>query len=364
MKIAIDISQIVYETGVSHYVKNLVINLLKIDKDNSYILFAGSLRRKADIEKFADTLSGNFKLNVFPFPPTLLSLLWNRLHVLPIEKLIGPIDVLHTSDWAEAPSAAFKVTTVHDLAPLMYPNLFPRDAIRNIVETHKLKLSWVKKESKRVIVPSIATKSDLVKLGFNSDIIRITPEAVSPNFKKASEDEVSAIKRKYKIAGDYILSVGMNPRKNTQRIIEAFDKSRYGKDLKLVFIGIPKYINVQESRNVRIVGHVDSGELNILYSGAKALIYPSLYEGFGLPILEAFACECPVVTSNISSLAEVAGNAAVLVDPYDVNSITEGIEKALKGPKGLIEKGLERLKQFSWEKTARETLAVYNESKK
>jgi len=157
--------------------------------------------------------------------------------------------------------------------------------------------------------------------------------------------------------------VGMNPRKNTQRIIEAFDKSRYGKDLKLVFIGLPKYINVQESRNVRIVGHVKNEEVNVLYSGAKALVYPSLYEGFGLPILEAFACGCPVVTSNLSSLAEVAGNAAILVDPYDVSSITDGIEKALKGPKGLIEKGLARIKDFSWEKTALKTLAVYNEAK-
>jgi len=363
MKIAIDISQIVYETGVSHYTKNLVTNLLKIDQDNSYILFAGSLRRKTDIQKFADSLSGNFELKVFPLPPTVLSFMWNNLHILPIEKLIGKIDILHTSDWAESPSSAFKVTTVHDLAPILYPNLFPRDIVRNIVNTHKLRLSWVMKESNRIVVPSEATKKDLAKLGFNEKIIRVIPEAVSPNFKKATDEEILALKKKYKISGDYVLSVGMNPRKNTQRIIEAFDKSRYGKDLKLVFIGLPKYISVQENRNIRIVGHVKNEELNILYSGAKALIYPSLYEGFGLPILEAFACECPVVTSNISSLAEVAGDAAVLVDPYDVNSIAEGIEKALRGPKGLIEKGLERIKDFSWEKTARMTLAVYNESR-
>lgn len=363
MKIAIDISQIVYETGVSHYVRNLVTNLLKIDKDNSYILFAGSLRRKVDIEKFASTLSGNFELKVFPLPPTLLSFLWNNLHVFPIEKLIGPVDIFHTSDWAEAPSSAFKVTTVHDLAPILYPNLFPRDAIRNIVETHKLRLSWVKKESKRVIVPSEATKNDLVQLGFNADVIRVTPEAVSTNFKKAIEEEIVAVKRKYQISGDYVLSVGMNPRKNTQRIIDAFEKSRYGKDLKLVFIGTPKYITVQEGRNVRIVGHVENSELSVLYSGAKALIYPSLYEGFGLPILEAFACECPVVTSNVSSLKEVAGKAAALVDPYDVNSIVEGIEKVLRGPKGFIEKGVARVKEFSWEETARKTLGVYNELK-
>mgnify|MGYP001567056339 FL=1 len=362
MKIGIDISQIVYETGVSYYVKNLVTNLLKIDKENHYVLFAGSLRRKADIVKFAGTLPGNFELKVFPLPPTVLSFLWNNLHILPIEKLIGQVDVFHSSDWAEAPSSSFKVTTVHDLAPILYPNLFPKDIIRNIVNTHRLRLFWVAKESKRVIVPSNSTKDDLVKLGFNESIVRVIPEAVSGNFKKASAEEIIDLKRKYKISGDYILSVGVNPRKNTERIIKAFDKAGSGRDLKLVFIGLPKYMKVVEGRNIRIAGHVKNNELSIFYSGAKTLVYPSLYEGFGLPILEAFSCQCPVITSDISSLVEVAGDAAVLVDPYDVNSIADGIEKALRGPKGLIEKGLEQVKKFSWTKTAEETLKVYREA--
>src|SRR3990167_2162611 len=155
MRVAIDISQIVYGTGVSVYTKNLVENLLRIDRENDYVLFAGSLRRKKDVLSiFPDA-------RVFPIPPTLADLLWNRLHTLPIEKLIGNIDVFHTSDWAEPPSRAFKVTTVHDLAPFLYPNLFPRDIIRNIVDAHKYKLSWVRKETKRIIVPTYATKKDL-----------------------------------------------------------------------------------------------------------------------------------------------------------------------------------------------------------
>ena len=363
MRIGIDISQIVYETGVSRYVRNLVKNLLKVDKQNTYVLFAGSLRRRADIEKFASKLSGNFELKILPLPPTILSLLWNSLHIIPIEKLIGPIDIFHTSDWAEAPSSSYKVTTVHDLAPILYPNLFPRDIIRNIVNTHRQRLSWVAKESRRVIVPSSTTKDDLINLGVSESIIRVIPEAVSGNFKKASEEEITTLKRKYKISGDYVLSVGMNPRKNTQRIIDAFEKARHGLDLKLVFIGSPKYIKVSEGRNIRIAGHIKDEELSIFYSGAKALVYPSLYEGFGLPILEAFSCECPVVTSNIPSLSEVTVDAAVLVDPYDVTSIADGIKKAISAPKALITKGLNRIKDFSWEKTAKMTLDVYNEAK-
>lgn len=363
MKIAIDISQIVYETGVSHYVRNLVSNLLSIDKENEYLLFAGSLRTRKSIDEFALTLKGKFELKIFPIPPTLSNLVWNRMHVFPVDKLIGKVDVVHTSDWSEPPSSASKVTTVHDLAPLLYPNLFPRDVVRNIVETHKYKLSWVRDESKRVIVPSGATKDDLVKLGFDKNVIRVIPEAVSDIFKPASENAIIELKRKYKISGKYLLAVGMDLRKNSQKIINAFNLSRAGKDLKLVFIGSPKYSNITESRNVRIVGRVPTEDLPMFYSGAEALVYPSLYEGFGLPILEAFACGCPVVTSDNSSMSEVAGNAAVVVDPHSPESITEGIERVLRGRKGFIEKGFKRVANYSWEVTAKETLKVYSEAR-
>ena len=358
MKIAIDVSQIVYGTGVSQYTIELVKNLLRIDKENEYILFAGAFRRKSDILKiFPQT-------KVFPIPPVLMNIVWNRFHTLPIEKLIGKVDVIHTSDWAEPPSSTFKVTTVHDLAPFLYPSLFPRDMIRNIVDAHKAKLKLVEKESDRILVPATATKKDLVKLGFKESIIRVTPESVSGIFKRPTEVRIEEVKRKHKIFGDYILCVGVDPRKNTERTIKAFEHASTGKELKLVFVGIPKYMTVKESRNVRMIGRGAADEMPALYSGAKALVYASLYEGFGLPILEAFACGTPVVTSNISSMPEVAGGAAVLVDPYDVNSIAEGIKKALDGPKGLIEKGIARVKDFSWEKTAKMTLNVYNEARK
>lgn len=358
MKIAIDISQVVYGTGVSVYTKNLVDNLLRIDGDNEYILFAGSLRRKGKI------LSMYPSARIFPIPPTLADLVWNRLHMFPIEKLIGSVDVLHTSDWSEPPSNAPKVTTVHDLAPFLYPNLFPRDIIRNIVDVHKHKLSWVRKESKRIIVPTNATKIDLINLGFKEPLIRVIPESIPEGYKKASEEEIKRILRKYKIFGNYVLSVGIDPRKNTEKIIKAFEHSAAGRDLKMVMVGSPKYTRIKESRNIRILGRVETDDLITLYSGASALIYPSYYEGFGLPILEAFACGCPVVTSDISSMAEVAGGAAALVDPYKTESIVEGIDKVLRGPKSFIEKGLRRVQDFSWEKTARMTLDVYREVQK
>ncbi len=356
MKIAIDISQTIYGTGVSEYTKNLVRNVLLADKKNSYLLFGGSLRRREDLLNLFP------EAKIFPIPPAFADVLWNRLHIFPIEKLIGQVDVLHTSDWCEPPSSAFKVTTVHDLAPFLYPNLFPRDVLRNIVEVHKRKLNWVRSESKRIIVPTLATKSDLVKLGFNQDIIRVVPEGVAQFFKRAQGQEILAVRRKYKIHGKYVLGVGMDPRKNTDRIIKSFELAAAGRDIKMVFVGQPKYLKVKISRNIRILGHVSQSDLVALYSGAEVLVYASLYEGFGLPILEAMACGCPVITSNVSSMAEVAGNAAILVDPMSTDSIKEGIDKALRGAKSYVEKGYKRAKEFSWQKAAGDTLKVYEEA--
>jgi glycosyltransferase involved in cell wall biosynthesis len=352
MRVAIDISQIVYGTGVSTYTRNLVKSLLKIDAKDDFVLFAGAFRRRGDIlEVFP-------RAKVFLIPPILADFIWNRLHVFPIEKLIGNIDVFHTSDWSEPPSSAFKVTTVHDL----YPLKFPKMVHPKILEVHKRKLSWVIRESKRIIVPSNSTKADLLSLGIKEDIVRVIPEASS--LSKASEAEVTSVKKKYQIQGDYLISIGATELKNTKRIIEAFHLSSAGKELKLILVGRPTGIQIKPERNIRILGYVPQNDLKALLTGSRGLIFASLYEGYGIPILDAFACGTPVVTSNISSMPEVAGGAAVLVDPYDAGSIADGITKVINAPKALIEKGLVRASEFSWDKTAKMTLDVYKEGVK
>ncbi|MDP3918181.1 MAG: glycosyltransferase family 1 protein [Candidatus Woesebacteria bacterium] len=349
MKIAIDLSQIIYGTGVSHYRENLVRNLLKIDSENEYVLYAGSLRRKQDILNFFP------QTKVFPIPPRLADLIWNRLHIFPIEKIIGDVDLIHTSDWAEPPSKKNKVTTIHDLVALKFSKITPKI----IVETHKHRLKWILKESKRIIVPSIATKNDLLELGFKENNIRVIYEA--PNLGKATGDEVLEVKKKYSIREDYLIAIGVNPRKNIKGIVDAYHLSKFGKNLKLIIVGEKINTKLEDERGVRFLGHVSDFDLKALLTGSKALIFPSLYEGFGVPILDAFNCEVPVVTSNISSMPEVAGGAAILVDPYDINSIASGIEEAISKPKTLIAKGLKRVSEFSWTKTAEETLKVYKE---
>jgi glycosyltransferase involved in cell wall biosynthesis len=362
MKITIDISSIVYGTGVSVYTKNLVENLLKVDEENEYVLFGGSLRRSGEIRDWLDTFKdetfkASFENRVFPIPPIVADVVWNRLHVLPIEKLIGKIDVFHSSDWTQPPSRAYKVTTIHDLVPLKYPKL----SHPKIVAVHKRRFRWIKKVVDRVIVPSETTKSDLLKLGISKEKITVISEAPDPIFKPARLKEINVLKRRFRIGNRYILAVGITPRKNLERTIEAFEKVK-SEGMKLAVVGEPK-TKTYEKRGVVYLGHVLKEEMAILYSGAEVLVYPSLYEGFGLPILEAFVCKTCVVTSNFGAMAEVAGSAAVLVDPYDTGSIVEGVKKAMRNKKDFIKKGLIRVKDFSWKKTAKMTLEIYNSFK-
>src|SRR3989337_3862196 len=142
MKVGIDISGVIYETGVSVYTKNLVENLLKIDTLNEYVLFGGSLRRFGELQGKALSLLAkrpNCKATIYPIAPSLAHFLWNRLHVFPIENLVGKIDVFHSSDWTQPKTKAFSITTIHDLVPLLYPKL----SHPKIVSTHRARLKWV-----------------------------------------------------------------------------------------------------------------------------------------------------------------------------------------------------------------------------
>lgn len=159
MKIGIDISQLAFEnTGVAIYLKNLVTSLLKSDQVNSYVLFFSSFRKSLDVTIFKDIRNPNTEIKIFHFPPTLLDFLWNKLHVFPMEKLIGNVDVFITSDWTEPPCLkAKKATIIYDLIVNKYPN----ETAQKIVETQKRKLNWVKQETEVVFCISDATKQDV-----------------------------------------------------------------------------------------------------------------------------------------------------------------------------------------------------------
>jgi len=354
MKVAIDISQVIYGTGVSVYVRNIVTELLSVDKKNSYLLYGGSLRRKKELYAFTNNLEGNFTSKILSLSPSLAHVLWNQLHALKAESLIGKFDVLHTSDWAEPSSNAFKVTTIHDITPLLYP----KDTHPSIVNVHMQKFAHVKRETDRIIVPTHATKEDIVGLGIPEARIRVIPEALDPHFLVDSKSSPTTNRNTLGINGEYILMVGTAPRKNIDRAIKSFNSLNESGVDTLVIVGNGESM----SQRIKYTGHLPAEKLVSLYKGARALFYPSLYEGFGLPILEAFASDIPVITSDRGAMKEVSKGAAILVDPLNIESMTEGLKEALIHSDRYVKKGTARLKDFSWKKAAEKTLLVYEES--
>lgn len=370
MRIGIDISQIVYGTGVSTYTKKLVENLLKIDKKNEYILFGSSLRSKKKLTEFTDSLQDfkNCQVKIASIPPTILEFLWNKLHILPIEKFIGEVDIFHSSDWTQPPIKSpntKKVTTVHDMISF----LFPTSSHPKIISSQKRRLERVKKEVNLILADSETTKDDIVKfLQIEEEKIRVVYLAPSEEFKPQDEARVKEVLEKYKIKKPFILSVAtQEPRKNIQKLLDVFEKIvTENPKFHLVLTG--KYgwgPGFHSAQNVTWTGYVPDEDLVSLYSGCRVFVYPSLYEGFGLPILEAMACGAPVVTSNNSSMAEIAKDAAILVDPRSDGQIKKAIEMVLdlnlENYQKMVRASLDRARRYTWTKTTRETLRAYEE---
>ncbi len=352
MKIAIDISQVVYGTGVSVYTKELVRSLLKVSPEHNYILYAGVLRRRSDIDKYLDSLSGNFRSVILPIPPKAADVLWNSVRAFPIETFIGPFDVLHTSDWTEPRSRAPKITTIHDLSPILYPEVTNRQ-IRQVFEK---KIKLVKKDNDTVIVPSLIIEDEVLKLNISKKQVFVIPEAPNPELLNAP---VIDIKSRFNIENKFILMVGTAPRKNVERSIEAFHSAKL-EQTQLVIVG-DRSGRVQMSSDVIYTGFVTTEELANLYKNAEVFLYTSLYEGFGIPLLEAYELGCPVVTSNIGSMKEL-GSAAILVNPMEQESIMKGIRDAILQHTILVKKGKEFVRKYSWDETARKTLEVYKKA--
>lgn len=361
MKITIDISQMVYlGSGVSRYTYNLVEALLNLDSPHQFLLWAGALRQRPYFRRLARTLPwSRASWRILPVPPKLVGLALNTLN-LPFEWLAGETDLIHTSDWSEPSARAPKVTTVHDLVFKKYPATL--DPL--IRATQERRFSRIAANQTQIIADSESTKADLLEYyHLDPDRISVVYPGVSPRYCPESHTEIGRVKTKYKLPDQYLLSLGaQEPRKNLARLIEAIE----GLNLPLIIAGkygwgVPNTPGVKGAHTPGVfeLGFVPESDLPGLYSGATVFAYPSLYEGFGFPVLEAMACGTPVVTSNTSSLPEVVGQAGVLVDPLDTASITAGIKQALSSRDKLATLGLVQAKQFTWDKTAKQVMEVY-----
>jgi glycosyltransferase involved in cell wall biosynthesis len=287
---------------------------------------------------------------------------------------LGDVDVFHSSDvllWKQA--TALNVITIHDLTALLLPGC--HTANTREMQAHVYK--FAQKHADRVIAVSEATKGDIVThLGIPSERVRVVHNGVTSAFHPIQDTKVARALAPLGLVPDsYILHVGtIEPRKNLVRLVEAYSQVRKAILLstpKLVLVGakgwqfqgVFKRIEALNLENdVIFLDKVPTNLLPALYNGATLFVYPSLYEGFGLPPLEAMACGAPVIASNTSSLPEIVGDAGMLIDPIDVQALTVALVTLLKDAElcaDMSARGMVQAGKFSWERAARETLHIY-----
>ncbi len=352
--------------GVGAYVYQLVSHLLAIDSVNEYFLIR----------------VGEGLLDIYRHPRAR-SLFLPRTKLNKSAAMIGTaysrparefkLDLLHFPNMFGGGSlraAAKQIATVQDLTPLIVPSTHPMSRVL----IYRTMIRRALRHADRVIVPSRATGRDLMarKLVTPERIVQI-PLGINPLMRRLAP--TSEFASRYKLDKSFILTVGvLEPRKNQTILLEVLRELRkQGNDLELIIVGRPGWrwvdpLTTDKYRDmkpwVRILADISDPDLIEFYNRAELFMYPSLYEGFGLPILEAMACGAPVISSNVSSMPEVAGSAALLADPSDVQAFTSHALRLLHDPElrdGMVEAGIERARKFTWRSTAAATLAWYEE---
>jgi glycosyltransferase involved in cell wall biosynthesis len=351
------------ETGNETYTVNLLRGLAQQPAADRYLCLSPHPSRLRSLE-----LPANFEpVRVWPAPSLI------RVPVAtPIAVSRQKADLLHMTTYVAPPwSPCPMVVTIHDLSFLEYPNAFSW-RVRTMLTT--LVPGSVKRAA-RVIAVSEWTKQDLVRrYGLRPEKITVTPEAPPPGFRRLPDAQRSPLPAG--IQPPFVLAVGnLEPRKNLARLIQAFGVAvrEHGFTGQLVLVGKAqmragdaRFAAREAGVESRVVftGFVSHDDLTLLYNRASLFAYPSLYEGFGLPPLEAMACGCPVVASNVTALPEVLGDAALLVNPVSVAELAEAMSAVLERPElalSLREKGRRRAASYSWEATAARTRQVYSE---
>jgi len=354
--------------GIGTYIRNLVRQLARIDAASEYVL----LCQPQDQAELCG-VGPNFRAVVETAPPYSVS---EQVRI-PMAVRREHADLFHAPHYVLPPLINCRsVVTIHDTIHLMFPQYLPG----RLAHGYARASLWIAaRRSNRILTVSETSKSDILRrFRVPADKVIVVYNAIDERLSQAPpEDAFERVRIRYQLRDPFALYVGnIKPHKNLERLIDAFDRLRHqpGFDsLKLVIIGdeITKYQGLRRAvhrhklhKHVRFFGFVPVGTLSVLYRLASVFVFPSLYEGFGLPPLEAMACGTPVVTSNVSSLPEVVGNAAILVDPYDPDSIAEGMRQALSDSDlraELIARGLAKVREYSWELSVARIREVYEE---
>lgn len=358
--------------GIGRYVRELCAALARLDGETDYRLFVAGARR----DQLPAPPGPNFAWHATRISPRNWARLWHRARLpIPVELFTGRVALFHATDFTLPPTLPGTRTmlTVHDLSFVRVPETASPSlrAYLDVVVPRSVQ------RADHVLADSQATRDDLIALyDTPSEKISVLWSGVDARFHPVTDHAVlSRVHRRHELpAGPYVLSVGtVQPRKNYVRLIEALAAMRASEfpELELVIVGgrgwleDPIYAALDQYglRNaVHFTGFADDADLPALYTQARVVALPSLYEGFGLPVLEAMACGTPVVTSTVSSLPEVAGDAALMVDPLDVGALVEALRRLLTDDvlrHDLQARGLARAATFTWERSARRLLDVY-----
>jgi glycosyltransferase involved in cell wall biosynthesis len=366
VRIGIDARKL-HDFGIGTYIRNLLRQLTRLDRQTEFVV----LCRPEDCSTVAALGE-----NVRAVAETARNYSVSEQVRIPLALKREGVTLFHAPHYVLPPLVRCpSVVTIHDCIHLMFPQYLPnrlalayaRTSIRMAAQ-RATRVMTVSESSKRDILRFVETQPEKIDVIYNSYDERF---GVEPR-----EEDVVRVRERYQLNDPFVLYAGnVKPHKNLKRLIDAFHllRQRGLDDLKLVLIGdeISKYAALRRAvhqhqlhKHVRFLGYMPEETLAVMYRLAGVFVFPSLYEGFGLPPLEAMASGTPVVTSNISSLPEVAGDAAILVDPYDPAAIADGIQRVLTDDelrRALRQKGLARAGQFSWEQSVRRVREIYGE---
>lgn len=361
-------------SGIGTYTKELIRSLVQIDKDNSYTIFSIKSPFPHKRASFSYPKCENVLTRSFIFPYNFIAMLCNNLKVFPIEKFFGQIDIVHSLDKiAPLVHKGKLIVTIHDM---LWHISWANDERKQVI--YKQVIETLKRADAIITVSEFSMDEMVRYLPFAKGKICVITSGVSERFRPIDRREIpETIHKKYPW-NDYVLYLGTlnDPRKNVAAIVNSYAalKRRGRINEKLVLLGdigsyshdllrLIKKINMPQS--ILIYRRwVPDEEVPYIYNKARIVLFPSLYEGFGFPILESMACGRPIITSRISPLQELASDAAMLVDPKDEKALANSIEMLLSDDKlyhTMVEKGFERCKLFTWSKTAKETLKLYED---
>ena len=384
MRIGVDIRVLMdkYYSGISEYTANLLMAILKLDRDNEYKLFYNSYQ---NISERLDKWNGpNSKVINLRYPNKIFNYVLQKIFGYPrLDRVLGGVDVFWSPHFnftslSGSESGLQKIITVHDLSFLRYPQFF--SGRKNF--WHKA-LGVIKtlRAADRIVAVSENTKNDIIELaGVAADKVKVIYSGNNVTKKIWPKEKVRACLNKLSVSGPFILYVGnIEPRKNISGIIKAYNQLRNelgndGNNISLILAGAPGWKDSQirddwraspYQDQIKFLGYVDQTEKEILYSRAAIFVYPSFYEGFGFPPLEAMTYGVPVVCSNVSSLPEIVGAAGLMINPDKIEEIAAAIKLILTDAElrqHLVSSGYERAQLFSWDKAAQEYLELFKET--